>query len=253
MRRLDGKVALVTGGGSGVGRATSLLFVQEGASVAVADIDADTAEATAQAARTFGPALSMALDVANEAQWDRAVKNVIAEYGKIDVLVNCAGIIAMGHCDAMTLDEWRRIVAVNLDGAFLGVRAGIRAMKARGEGGAIVNVASVNGLGCGAGAGVSAYCAAKAGVRLLTKSAALECSLNGSGIRVNAVCPGRVETPMADFARASVGGEERPAPIGRGAEPEEIANAILFLASDQASYVVGADLVVDGAATAGFY
>jgi NAD(P)-dependent dehydrogenase (short-subunit alcohol dehydrogenase family) len=259
--RIGGKVALITGAASGIGRAVALLFAHEGASVAVSDYDEEGAfSAVEEIQDTGGHAMACRLDVTSEDDWTAAMERVLNAWGKLDILVNNAGIAAGTPIDQMALEEWRRVMAVNADGVFLGTKHAIRAMR-QGSGGSIVNLSSASGLKAAPGA--AAYCASKAAVRLLSKAAALECAQQADGIRVNTVLPGGVSTPIwqntdfwAELADAS-GGEAgawaalaQDVPLKRFAQPMEIAQAILYLASDEAQYVTGAELVIDGGYTA---
>jgi len=259
-RRVDGKVALVAGGASGIGRATALRLAAEGAAVAVADRDEAGAQAAARDIETAGGhAAAYRLDVTDEAAWEPLLGRMLAAFGRVDIVVNSAGI-AFGKLVAeMTLDEWRRIQAVNLDGVFLGTRAAIRAMRPQGSG-SIVNLASTAGIKALPGA--AAYCVSKAGVCMLTRVAALECAQEGTQIRVNAVLPGGVITPLWrglpfwEETVAKAGSEDAAframgenIPLKRYATAEEIAAAVLYLASDEAAYVTGAELVIDGGFT----
>ena len=258
--RLTGKSALITGAASGIGRATAIRFAREGARVAVTDLDAGGAEGVAARIRDGGgTARAGALDVRVEADWERAMAEVRDRWGGPDVLVANAGVSFARPVTETTLEEWRAVHAVNLDGVFLGTKHAVRAMRERGEGGSIVIVSSASGLKASAGA--AAYCSSKAAVRLFAKAVALECAREG--IRVNTVHPAGVRTPMwreMDFFRdlvAEQGGEEgawraleRDSPFGRFATPEEVAAGILYLSSAEASYVTGTELVIDGGYTA---
>ena len=251
MRRLDGKVALITGGASGIGLATARRFVEEGAAVVLADIDAGAAE---RACATLEGASFEPLDVVSEADWARATDAAAGRHGTLDILVNSAGIAPVGSIEDVSLDEWRRVMAVNLDGTFLGCRHGVRVMKA-GRGGSIVNISSVSGII--GGHNLAAYNASKGGVRLLTKSVALHCARKGYGIRCNSVHPGFVHTPMVDslVARARDPDDARAklaasVPLGRNALPEEVAAMIAYLAADESAFVTGAEFVIDGGVTA---
>jgi NAD(P)-dependent dehydrogenase (short-subunit alcohol dehydrogenase family) len=257
--RVAGKVALVAGAGSGIGRATALLLAGHGASLLCTDLDAAAAEATAAAITAAGgTASSCPLDVTSEAAWCEATEQVLRTWGRLDILVNSAGISFARPVEEMTLEEWRRVLAVNLDGAFLGTKHAVRAMRKHPEGGSIVNVSSASGVKASPGA--SAYCASKAGVGMLSKTAALECQRAGDNIRVNAVLPSGVKTPLwkaMPFFRdliAQTGSEEAAfralAQGGRFAEPEEIALAILYLASDESRFVTGVEFVIDNGYTA---
>jgi 3(or 17)beta-hydroxysteroid dehydrogenase len=255
--RVAGKVALVTGAASGIGRATAVVLAREGAAVFCADLNRAGAEDTAAAITAGGGAAwPCPLDVTSEPAWRAAVERLLQSPGRLDVAVNCAGVASGGPVADLSLEEWRRVMAVNLEGVLLGTRHAVRAMRQAGRGGSVVNVASVSGLKAQPGA--AAYCASKAAVILLSKVAALECLQARDGVRVNSVSPGGVKTPMwrtMPFFRelmAKEGGEEaaframeREHPESRFATPEEIALAVLFLASDESSYVTGTNLVID--------
>jgi len=246
--RLAGKAALITGAASGIGRATAILFHAEGASVAATDRN------EAGLAELKGVAdLILAQDVADEARWREVVESVVAAFGKLDILVNSAGIALKGDIETATLEDFRKTEAVNIEGTFLGCREAIRVMK--GKGGAIVNLSSVAGIIGDAQS--AAYCASKGAVRLLTKSAALHCARAGYAIRLNSVHPSFADTPMVQDLIASSKNPERvrdglmrAAPMGRMGRPEEVANAILYLASDESSFTTGIELMVDGGLTA---
>ena len=245
MRRFEGRGALVTGGSSGIGKATAARLLAEGARVAINGRDE---ERLAEAVRELAPggeASAIAADVAREDEVTRLVDEALARLGRIDVLVNSAGIDGAG-AEALDLsaDGWRRVLDVNLTGPFLVAQAVARHMAAAG-GGAIVNVASLNGLA--AEAGFADYNASKGGLVMLTRSLAVD--LVRHNIRVNAVCPGYILTPMTAgyAANPATGAAIRAAiPMGRVGDPAEVAAAIAFLASDDASYVTGELLVVDG-------
>lgn len=249
-RRFEHKSAIVTGGGSGIGRATALAFAAEGARLIVADLNEAAGEETARLAREQGgEAAYVRTDVSRTADCASMVDAAVGRYGRLDIAFNNAGI-NLQPCKIADVDEqeWARILAVNLTGVYLCMKHEIPAMRRTG-GGAIVNTASVGGV-IGT-AGVTAYCATKHGVVGLTKSAALDHI--GDGIRINAVCPGGTRTEMLAewFKDPEV---ERRAiahtPIGRMADPSEIARAVLFLASDEASFMVGQALIADGGLTA---
>jgi NAD(P)-dependent dehydrogenase (short-subunit alcohol dehydrogenase family) len=248
--RFAGRSILVTGSGSGIGRAAALLFAGEGGRVAVVDQDEDEAQATANGIRqNGGEALAIGADVSREADCRGMVQRALAAYGRLDVAFNNAGIGASGFAVA---DEeevaWSRLIDVNLKGIFLAMKYEIPAMVGAG-GGAIVNTASVAGLV--GERGIGAYSASKHGVVGLTRTAALD--YIGQGVRINAVCPGATRTRMLAnwFQDPKVESFILSRhPIGRIAEPEEIARAVLFLASDDASFIVGQALAVDGGLTA---
>jgi NAD(P)-dependent dehydrogenase (short-subunit alcohol dehydrogenase family) len=247
--RFAGRIALITGAASGIGAATAELFARDGAKVVATDIDPASGEAlAARLAASF-----VQHDVADEGSWIAALEAAQRQHGAIDILVNNAGVLpAMLKLEETPLAEWRRVMAVNLDGTFLGVKHGILAMK--GKGGVIVNVSSVAGL---VGMPITgAYNASKAGVHLLTKCAALECAHLGYRIRVNSVHPGYIRTSMTEEIAETLG-EDRfsrhlgaTVPLRRMGDPADIAEAIAFLASDQSKFATGTALVIDGGWTA---
>ncbi len=247
--RLAGKTALITGAASGIGRATAALFHAEGAKVAASDRN------EAGLAGLEGVAdLTLPQDVTDEARWRQVVDAVMAAFGRLDILVNSAGIALKGNIETATLADFRRTEAVNVEGVFLGCREAIRVMRGNG-GGSIVNLSSVAGIIGDAQS--AAYCASKGAVRLLTKSAALYCGRAGYNIRLNSVHPSFADTPMVQELIASSKNPERvreglmrAAPLGRMGRPEEVANAILYLASDESSFTTGIELMVDGGLTA---
>jgi NAD(P)-dependent dehydrogenase (short-subunit alcohol dehydrogenase family) len=241
MARFNGKVVVVTGAGSGIGAETALRFAAEGAAVVVSDIDAANATKVAtQVARTGGRALAMRTDVSIEAEVAELVDRTVAEYGRLDVMVNNAGIGGLETAvDRIEDAQWRRLMSINLDGVFYGVKHAARVMKGGRIAGSIVNVSSI--LGVVAFAHAVAYTAAKHGVVGLTKAAALE--LAPLGIRVNAVNPAFIKTPMIEGMEEAVVPLHPAARIGT---PEEVAAVICFLAADEASFVTGASYLVDG-------
>ena len=247
--RLAGKTALITGAASGIGRATAALFHAEGAKVAATDRN----EAGLAEVKPFVD-LVLPQDVTDEARWRQVVDIAVAAFGRLDILVNSAGIGAKGNVETETLADWRRTQAVNVEGTFLGCREAVRVMKESG-GGSIVNLSSVAGII--GDAQTIAYCASKGAVRLLTKSAALHCGRSGYKIRVNSVHPSFADTPMVQELIASSKNPERTreglaraAPLGRLGRAEEVAAAILYLASDESAFTTGAEIVVDGGLTA---
>ena len=252
MARVDGKVAIVTGAASGIGRGCAQRLAAEGARVIVTDRDEAGARVVAD---VLGPPhLASVLDVTDEAAWQLVVDRALEVFGRVDILVNAAGIGAVANIEQTTLAQWRLVQAVNSDGVFLGCREAFRAMKL-GGGGSIVNISSVAGL---VGDGdLPAYCASKGAVRLLTKSVALHGARRGANIRCNSVHPGFIATPMVDALAAAypdpkVARErlEQANPQRRIGEVDDVAYLVLYLASDESKFVTGGEFAVDGGATA---
>lgn len=251
--RVAGKVAVITGAASGLGAESARRLAREGAAVVLTDLAADAGQDLAEAiAGTGAKAVFIAHDVTDEAGWASVAKTALDRFGRIDVLVNSAGISGGEPLMEMSLENWRRVLAINLDGTFLGMRTVAPAMAQSG-GGSIINLSSILGKVGQPGAG--AYCASKGGVLMLTKAAALEWA--PAGVRVNSVHPGYIDTPMVQGAlhRSENGNELRDVLISRHAlgrlgVPREIADGIVFLASDEASFMTGAELVIDGGYTA---
>tara|TARA_R110002096_G_scaffold52565_5_gene137423 strand:+ start:116 stop:886 length:771 start_codon:yes stop_codon:yes gene_type:complete len=245
--RIDGKVALITGGASGLGKASAELFVEEGGRVMIADIDTAGGKAVAESlgdAGAFTP-----LDVTDEANWIAAIEATQQAFGAIHILVQSAGIGLTAPVTEITLEDWRRVHAIDLDGVFLGCKHSIPAIAGCG-GGSIVNISSIAGVI--AGHNMAAYNSAKAGVRHLSKSVALHCARQALNIRCNSIHPTFIDTPILDKHKERFGAAEalqklgRQVPIGRVGKPREVAYGILYLASDESSYTTGSELFIDG-------
>ncbi len=244
MGRLDGKVARITGGARGQGAAEAELFAAEGATVVITDVLDDEGEATAN---RLGDAVSYVhQDVTNEAEWEAVVAGVLEAHGRIDVLVNNAGIFLQGGALRTELDDWNRVIAINQTGVFLGIKT-VGAVMREQRSGSIVNISSIAGLGGTARA--HAYSASKWAVRGMSKSAAAE--LAPHQVRVNSVHPGLIDTPMAnELGAESLDRLRQHVPMGRLAESVEVAKVVLFLASDESVYCTGGEYLIDGGMTA---
>lgn len=245
--RLSGKVALISGAARGMGESEARLFAREGAQVVLGDILEDQGRAAVENITQQGGSVTFVpLDVTREQDWQRAVETVEQTYGRLDILVNNAGIVRMAPLDETSLEAWNEVIGVNQTGVFLGMKHAVPAMR-RAGGGSIVNISSIAGL-IGL-PNIPAYQASKGAVRLLTKNAAVQYATDK--IRVNSVHPGRIETPMT----APLAPERREmllrlTPLGRDGTAEEVAYGVLYLASDESSYVTGTELVIDGGYTA---
>lgn len=258
--RVEGKIALITGGAQGLGEAAARMLVREGAQVAVSDVNLAGAEkvATSLNERRKGSAIALLHDVTKEADWVRVLDETDKAFGGLHILVNNAGIGLTKDLEQITLEEWRLVHAIDLDGVFLGCKNAIalmaRTTKASRLGGSIVNISSISGII--AGHNMAAYNSAKAGVRHLSKSVALYCAKKGLNIRSNSIHPVFIATPILDGLVERFGKEEayaklaRQVPMGKIGEPDDIAYAVLYLASDEAKFVTGAELKVDGGISA---
>ncbi|MXZ91580.1 MAG: glucose 1-dehydrogenase [Chloroflexi bacterium] len=250
MARLEGKVALISGGARGQGAVEARMFAEEGASVVIGDILDDEGRQTEAQLRELGYECTYVhLDVTNESDWDAAVQAAVGAYGKLDILLNNAGILIRKGIEDTTADDWDRIFAVNAKGVFLGTKAAIPAMRENG-GGSIINISSTAGL-VGSPNGSASYTATKGAVRLFTKSTAIQHAREG--IRCNSIHPGPIETDMiADTLSdpANLALRMQRLPLGRVGKPSEIAYGAIYLASDESSFVTGSELVIDGGTTA---
>lgn len=253
MGRVAEKVALVTGGALGIGRATAEMLAREGAKVVVTDVrQKEGEEVVARIKAQGGEAIFVLHDASNEDQWKAAIDASFKAFGKLNIVVNNAGIALGKTVEDTTLAEWRKVQEINLDGVFLGTKYGIEALRKSG-GGSIVNLSSIEGLV--GDPGLAAYNASKGGVRIFTKSAALHCAQAGYGIRINSVHPGYIWTPMVAGLADSEQTEKYQRlvslhPIGHLGEADDIAYGILYLASDESKFMTGSELVIDGGYTA---
>jgi len=250
-RRLAGKCCFITGAASGLGKAMAFAFAAEGAQIAVADRDVEAGRAVAA---TIGNGFFVTLDVTDETQWTVALGAAVRAMGRLDVLVNNAGVVASQSIEETTLEQWRFVNSVNVEGTFLGCKHAIPHLRASG-GGAIINLSSVAGIT--AAPMMAAYSASKGAVRALTKSVAIELARKGDQIRCNSIHPVFFQTPMLDTIVATTrnpdkfrAGLQGTVPLGRFGQPEEVAAMALYLASDDAKFVTGAEFVIDGGFTA---
>ena len=265
MGRVDGKVAIVTGAGSGIGRAGAIALAREGARLVATDLVLSAVEETAAAIRrNGGEAIALAHDVGEEGHWTAVVEATHKAFGQLDVLVNNAGVSGKGSLADTTPEDWRALMRVNLDGVYLGTRAAIAAMlpegKERGQFGSIIMISSI--LGLVGGPRSAPYSASKGAVRFFAKSVALECAARGQRVRVNSIHPGYIDTPLVAAVlerRAGQDGKDVASqrsdlvalhPLGRLGTADDIAAGIVFLASEESSFMTGAELVIDGGYTA---
>ncbi len=248
--RLEGKVVFISGGARGMGAAEARLFAREGARVAIGDVlESEGRQVEAEISETGGEALFVRLDVASELDWERAIAATVARFGRLDALVNNAGVSGRSMVEDTSVEDWDRVMEINAKGVFLGTKAAIPEMRKAG-GGSIVNISSQLGL-VGTDNSSPQYQASKGAVRIFTKATAIQYS--SDGIRANSVHPGPIVTPMTESRRADPAQRElmlSRIPLNRYGQPDDVAYGVLYLVSDESSFVTGSELVIDGGWTA---
>ena len=256
MKRVKNKVAIVTGGASGLGKSSAKLLAREGAKIVVSDIDEEGGKKVVQQIKEDGgEAIFIKQDVAKEDEWKNVIETTLELYLKLHILANSAGIGLGGTVEDVTLEDWKNLIDINLNGTFLGTKYGIKGMRKTDEGGSIINFSSIEGLI--GDPNLPAYNASKGGVTIFTKSAALHCAKQGYGIRINSIHPAYIWTPMVEnFLKAQGDVEEGKKqleslhPIGHLGEPDDIGYGVVYLASDESKFMTGSELVIDGGYTA---
>ncbi|MDY7044573.1 MULTISPECIES: SDR family NAD(P)-dependent oxidoreductase [unclassified Virgibacillus] len=247
--KLENKVAIITGGGTGIGKKTALLFANEGAKLVITDINEESGRKTVDEIKALGSeGIFIKHDVSNEEDWKQVINETINHFSTIDVLFNNAGIYIIKPLVETELEEWNRLMSINVTGVFLGMKHAVPVM-AKQKSGSVINASSVAGLN--GAPGHVLYGASKGAVRIMTKDIAMEYA--NTGVRVNSIHPGYIETAMANYATEQTGHSkeelDKTYPLGRMGKPEEVAKMVLFLASDDASFSTGAEFVIDGGAT----
>lgn len=254
MDRVKNKVAIVTGGASGLGRSSAILLAREGAKIVVTDLDEENGnKVVQQIIDDGGEAIFIKQDVSEEDEWKKVIETTLKTFGKLHILANAAGIAK--NVEDTTLAKWKKLLSINLDGSFLGTQYAIKAMKETGEGGSIINFSSIEGLI--GDPNLAAYNASKGGVTIFTKSAALHCAKQGYGIRVNSIHPAYIWTPLVESLLKAQGNLEEGKkqleslhPVGHLGEPDDIGYGVVYLASDESKFMTGSELVIDGGYTA---
>ncbi|OBX23344.1 MULTISPECIES: SDR family oxidoreductase [Bizionia] len=256
MDRVKNKVAIVTGGASGLGKSSAILLAREGAKIVITDLDEENGNKVVQQIKNDGgEAIFIKQDVSKEDQWKMVIDRTLKTYEKLNILANAAGIAIGKNVEDITLADWKRLLSINLDGSFLGTQYAIKAMKETGEGGSIINFSSIEGLI--GDPNLPAYNASKGGVTIFTKSAALHCAKQGYKIRVNSIHPAYIWTPMVENLLKAQGNLEEGKkyleslhPVGHLGEPDDIGYGVVYLASDESKFITGSGLVIDGGYTA---